>query len=136
MQGPVAAYDLNNCWRRSTKGRLNRGGDPFAVHPAVKQGIELSTVGMEQYFEFLKKNLSSFPTGGTELGEKFKEYTDKNLTSAQEFLKSLSGAKDFQDVVRIQTEFMNSQLSAFSEQARGFAEACTKLTTDVGGKRR
>ena len=91
---------------------------------------------MEQYFEFLKKNLSSFPTGGTELGEKFKEYTDKNLTSAQEFLKSLSGAKDFQDVVRIQTEFMNSQLNAFGEQAKGFAEAFTKPAVDAGGKRR
>jgi hypothetical protein len=30
-------------------------GDPFEVHPAVKQAIQQSTVGMEQYFEFLKK---------------------------------------------------------------------------------
>ena len=52
-------------------------GDPFEVHPAVKQAIEQSTVGMEQCFEFLKKNVASFPTGGTELGEKLKEYTDK-----------------------------------------------------------
>jgi hypothetical protein len=91
---------------------------------------------MEQYFEFLRKNLASFPTGGTELGEKLQEYTDKNITSVQEFLKSLSGAKDFQDVVRIQTEFMHSQLNAFGEQARGFAEAYTKPTTDAGDKRR
>ena len=70
-------------------------GDPFEVHPIVKQAIQQSTVGMEQYFEFLKKNLASFPTGGTELGEKLKQYTDRNLTSFQEFLKSLSGAKDF-----------------------------------------
>ena len=111
-------------------------GDPFEVHPAVKQAIQQSTVGMEQYFEFLKKNLASFPTGGTELGEKLKQYTDRNLTSFQEFLKSLSGAKDFQDVVRIQTEFMHLQLNAFSEQARSFAEAYTKSTTDAGEKRR
>ena len=111
-------------------------GDPFEVHPAVKQAIEQSTVGMEQYFEFLKQNVASFPTGGTELGEKLKEYTDKNITSVQKILKSLSGAKDFQDAVRIQTEFMHSQLNAFAEQAKGFAEACTKLTTDAGGKRR
>ena len=107
-------------------------GDPFEVHPIVKQAVQQSTVGMEQYFEFLKKNLASFPTGGTELGEKLKEYTDKNITSVQEFLKSLSGAKDFQDMVRIQTEFMYSQLNAFGEQAKGFAEAYTKPMTDAG----
>ena len=39
-------------------------GDPFEVHPAVKQAIEQSAAGMDQYFEFLKKNLASFPTGG------------------------------------------------------------------------
>lgn len=92
-------------------------GDPFDVHP------------------FLKKNLASLPTGGTELGEKLKEYTDKNITSAQEFLKSLSEAKDFQDVVRIHTEFMHSQMNAFGEQAKGFAEAYIKPATDAGGKR-
>ena len=69
-------------------------GDPFDVHP------------------FLRINFASLPTGGTELGEKLKEYTDKNITSAQEFLKSLSEAKDFQDVVRIHTEFMHSQMNA------------------------
>jgi len=31
---------------------------------------------------------------------------------------------------------MHSQLNAFAEQAKGFAKACTKLTTDAGGKRR
>jgi hypothetical protein len=34
--------------------------------------------------------------------------------------------------VRIQTEFMYSQLNAFGEQAKGFAEAYTKPMTDAG----
>jgi hypothetical protein len=114
---------------------MAKEGDPFDVHPAVKQAMEQSAVGMDQYFEFLKKNLASLPTGGTELGEKLKEYTDKNITSVQEFLKSLSEAKDFLDVVRIQTEFMHSQMNAFGEQAKGFAEAYIKPATDAGGKR-
>jgi len=136
MQGPVAAYDFRLAAVDQRKGdSMAEKGDPFEVHPVVKQAIEQSTVGLDQYFEFLKKNLASFPTGGTELGEKLKEYTDKNITSVQEFLKSLRGAKDFQDVVKIQTEFMHSQLNAFAEQAKGFAEAYTKATTDAGGKR-
>lgn len=61
---------------------------------------------VDQYFEFLKKNLASFPTGGTDFGETLKAYSQKNITSVRGFLKSLSEAKDFQDVVRIQTEFI------------------------------
>jgi len=40
---------------------------------------------MDRYFDFLKKNLASIPTGGTELGENFKDYTDNNITSMQDF---------------------------------------------------
>jgi hypothetical protein len=47
------------------------------------------------------------------------------IRSMQEFL-SLSGAIDFQDVVRLRIKFMHSQLNAFSEQAKGFAEAYAK----------
>ena len=47
-----------------------------------------------------QEEFASIPTGGPELGEKLNEYSDKNIASVQEFPKSLSGAKDFQDVVR------------------------------------
>ena len=30
-----------------------------------------------QYFDFLKRTLSSYPSGGTELGEKLKTYAKK-----------------------------------------------------------
>lgn len=114
---------------------MAKEGDPFEVNAATKQAIEQTYGAMDQYLEFLKKALASFPTGGADLGEKLKGYTERNITTVQGFLKSLSKAKDFQDVVGIQTEFMHSQLKAFGEQAKSLAEAFTKPTTDAGGKR-
>jgi hypothetical protein len=105
---------------------MTKGGDLFEVHPMVKQATEQAAGGSGQYFDFLRKTLVSFSSGGTDLREKLKGHTDQNISSMQEFLRSLSGAKDFQDVVRLQIEFMHSQLNAFSEQAKGFAEAYTK----------
>jgi hypothetical protein len=101
-------------------------GDPFEVHPTVKQAIEQAHGAMDQYFEFLRKNLTALPTGGTDFGEKLKAYTDKNIASVQQFLKHMTEAKDFQDVVRIQTEFMHSQLNALGQQAVEVAEAYLK----------
>jgi hypothetical protein len=49
----------------------------------------------------------------------------------QEFLKSIGEA----NVMRIKTD-MQSQLNAFGEQAKGFAQAYAKLASDTGEKRR
>jgi hypothetical protein len=80
----------------------------------------------DTYFDFLNKTISSFPSGGTEFGEKLKGFAEKNVAATHEFIKQLSHAKDFQDVLRIQTEFMQTQMRAFAEQATSLAEAFTK----------
>jgi hypothetical protein len=46
-------------------------------------------------------------------------------------VQKLSEAKNFQDVVQIQTEFMNMQLSSFNEQARSVGELYTKAAADA-----
>jgi hypothetical protein len=83
-------------------------------------------LGADTYFDFLNKTISSFPLGATEFGEKLKNFAEKNIAASHEFIKQLSHAKDFQDVLRIQTEFMQTQMQAFAEQATSLAEAFTK----------
>ncbi|MGB8619052.1 MAG: phasin family protein, partial [Pseudolabrys sp.] len=40
-------------------------------------------------------------------------------------------AKDFQDFWRIQTEFMQAQWKAFTEQTKELSEAATKSATNM-----
>jgi hypothetical protein len=49
-------------------------------------------------------------------------------------MRKLSQAKDFAEVARIQTDFMQSQFSAFGEQAKGLGEAYTKAAADAVNK--
>ena len=58
-----------------------------------------------------------------------KNYTEKNIAAAQEYLNKLSRAKNFQDVIRIQTEYMQMQFNAFSEQTKGLSDTFTKAAT-------
>ena len=74
---------------------------------------------MDYYFDHLKKTVASAPSGGTEFGEKVKACAEQNISATQEFVRELSYAKDIQDMLRIQMEFMRSQLEAFGEQAKG-----------------
>ena len=96
---------------------------------ALEQTMEHTRGVLGQYFNFLKQTLSSYPSGGSELGEELKSYAEKNIAAAQEYVNKLSRAQDLQDVVRIQTEFMQMQFNAFGEQTKSLGEAFTKAAT-------
>jgi len=93
---------------------------------AVEQTTEQALGAVDNYFSFLQKTISSYPSGGTGLGEKLKSYAEQNIVAARDYVHKLSQAKDFQDVVRIQTEFMQTQMNSFGEQAKSLGEAYTK----------
>jgi hypothetical protein len=84
---------------------------------------------MDYYFDHLKKTVASAPSGGSEFGEKVKVYAEKNIAATQEFVRELSYAKDIQDMLRIQMEFMRTQLEAFGEQANSLGEAYIKAAS-------
>jgi hypothetical protein len=99
------------------------------------QGDELSVIGKHAVthaysaMEHLKKTVASAPTGGTEFGEKVKACAEQNISATQEFVRDLSYAKDIQDMLRIQMEFMRLQLEAFGEQAKNLSEAYIKAAS-------
>ncbi len=65
------------------------------------------------------------------MGEIVKDSAQKNIAMARDYAHKLSQAKDFMEVVPIQTAFMQSQLAAFGEQIKKLGEAYTKLATDM-----
>ena len=96
-------------------------GDKFSA--IGKQTMARSYSAMDYYFDHLKKTIASAPSGGTEFGEKVKACAEQNISATQEFVRELSYAKDIQDMLRIQMEFMRSQMQAFGEQAKDLGEA-------------
>src|SRR5271165_3100147 len=88
------------------------------VERAVQQTMDHTRGVFDNYFSFVQKAFSSYPLGGTELTEKLKKNTERNIAAAQEFTHKLSQAKDLPDVIRIQTEFMRTQFEAFVDQTK------------------
>lgn len=101
---------------------LNTMAEPVKEH--ARQTVDT-------YFEFLKKTVSSFPSGGTDFGEKLKMYSEQNIAAIYQFMKQLSYAKDFQEMLRIQTEFMQTLMSSSEEQTKILAETYTKAASNV-----
>ena len=93
---------------------------------AVEQNMEKARGAMDDYFGFLQTTW-----GSTDLIEKMRTYTEKNISASTEYLHKLSQAKNFPELFQIQTEFMQKQMNRFAAQARSLGETYNKASTDT-----
>ena len=68
-------------------------------------------------------------TDATDLKRKIKDYLEKNIAAANEFIRKLSEAKDSQCFWRIQIDFMQTQWKMLSEQMKDPSEIATSSVT-------
>ena len=61
-------------------------------------------------------------TDATDQKRKIKDYLEKNIAAANEFIRKLSEAKDSQCFWRIQIDFMQTQWKMLSEQMKDLSE--------------
>jgi len=97
----------------------------------AEQAMEQARRAADTYCDFVKQAIAATPSGGNEFAERIKGYAEKNITMTQEYLRQLSQARTFQDMVRIQADFMQSLMKAFGEQSLGEAY---KAAADMGKK--
>jgi hypothetical protein len=105
--------------------------NPFPLSEMMTQSFEQTRKAMESYLDFVQKNVKAAPWLDTDLTKKMKSFTEQNIATASEFAQKASNATDFQDFWRIQTEFMQTQWKAFTEQTKELTESATKSATNV-----
>ena len=96
------------------------------VKQAIEQTVRQAQGAMDNYFNVLQQTMSATPWGKTDFGEKLKSFTEQNIATAHHHVQKLSQAGTFQDIIKIQTEYMQTQLSLFADQAKQLGEAYMK----------
>jgi hypothetical protein len=86
---------------------------------------------MENYFGWLQRTMSTFPWSNTNLNRILLSNATQNMTATFAFVQKLSKAKNFEEVVKIQTEFMEAQINSFNEQSKVLSETYTKAAEDA-----
>jgi hypothetical protein len=81
---------------------------------------------IDVYFGLLLQTTASMPSGGTDLGEKLKASAEKSIIDTHQFLTEVSQAKDFGELMSLQSEFMQAQIKEFSKHLQVFGEAYAK----------
>jgi hypothetical protein len=106
---------------------LNKDKNPAQDMSAMmSQGVEQARGAMEQYLKFFQNGMSASPWASTELNKKMTDYVRQNVDTAFEFAQKLTQAKNLQDLVRIQTEYFQMQLSSLTDQAKDLGDTATK----------
>jgi hypothetical protein len=95
------------------------------------QFTERTKHAMETYVSWLQNAMSASPWSNIDLNTKLLNYATENVTAAVELVQKFSQAKNLEDVMKIQTEFVSKQLDSLNEQTKTIVEICTRAAQDT-----
>jgi len=101
------------------------------VRSVMTKNIEQAHGVIANYFQLVEKSISASPLGATDQTKTFRNYVERSVAASFGLSDKLLRAKDFQDVLRIQTEFFQTQLKALTEQSKDLCGTATKAASDV-----
>jgi phasin len=70
--------------------------------------------------------------GASDIAWKSMAYAEKNMVATFDFAQKLMRAKDPSEVMRLQSEFVASQMQVVSTQAQELGQSAAKLVVDSG----
>jgi hypothetical protein len=92
--------------------------NPFeALQALMLENLEKVQGATQSYIDMVEKAMQGLPGANQERIADFKTYLERQVAANRDFLEKLLRAKDFQEALRIQVEYFQSQLKAVAEDA-------------------
>ena len=99
-----------------------------AVRAMMLENLEKVHSATQSYMDTVEKTMRGFPGANDEQIATFKAYIERKVAANRDFVEKLLRAKDFQEAVRIQIEYLQSQLKAAAEDA---SQIGTKIASSL-----
>jgi hypothetical protein len=97
----------------------------------MTKNLEHAHEAIANYFRLVEKSISASPLGAADQTKTFRNYVERSVAASFGLSDQLLRAKDFPDVVRIQTEFFQTQLKTLAEKSKDLHETTTEAASDV-----
>ena len=116
--------------------------DRFEIPPDMRVFAEKSVEQAKQAFDgfvtaasravsALEGQTETARLGAKDVAEKAMTFAQKNVAGSFEFMQKLVQAKDFQEVLRLQADYVKTQMQVLAEQAKELGESTTKAAKDA-----
>ena len=120
-----------------TKGITRSFEIPKEMRAVAEQSVEQAKLAFKNYLQAAQEFVSPLDqwvkasqVGAQDLCNKAMNFAQCNVLSAFEFAQKVVQAKDIQELIQTQTEFVQSQMQVLSEQVKDLGEAATKAAMD------
>ena len=115
----------------------------FEVPAEMRNMAEQSVVQARQAFdgfmsaaqkalERVEEQTTAAQAGAKGAGEKAMSFAEKNISMSFDYAQRLVRARDVEEMMRIQTEFVKSQMEALSSQAKELGQTASTGRTGEG----
>jgi hypothetical protein len=95
--------------------------NPFeAIQALMFENLERVQGATQSYIDMMEKAMQGLPGANQDRIATFKSYLERQVAANRDFVERLLRAKDFQEAIRIQVEYLQSQLKAVAEDASKF----------------
>ena len=103
---------------------------PTDMRRMTEQSLEQVRSAINSYIQLCRRAAPGDVMRGSELSDKILEYAERNVATAFEFAQRLVQVRDVQNLTKLQTDFIQVQMQAMTEQARDLSETATKAVMD------
>ena len=108
-------------------------GVPSDMRALAEQSVEQAKGAFNTFISAAHEAVSQFEgqakaaqAGARDVSEKAMSYAEQNVAAAFEFAQKIVRANNVQDLVQLQTEFVQAQMKALSEQAKDLGQTAAK----------
>jgi phasin len=102
----------------------------------AKQAVDGFMSAAHRAFDDLEGHAETARKGAKGVTAMAMAFAEQNIANSFEFAQQLLRAKDLQDVLKLQADYVKRQMQAFNEQARELGESATKAAKDTATPKR
>ena len=115
--------------RRSRKNTSKKGSLlTNSLRDANERAVEQAENAFGELLDAANNSLPSIPHPAMELSKLALAFTEQNIKAAFDHNKKAARANDFNDAMKLQTEFVIDQFASFGEQVRAIGEVFLAAT--------
>jgi phasin len=114
---------------------------PFEVSADMRklaeQSVEQARQAFDRFISAAHEAVSDFEgraqaarSGALDVGGRAMSFAERNMAASFDFAQKLVRAKDVEEVIRLQTEYVKAQVQTLNEQTRELAEVASKVAKD------
>jgi len=110
---------------------------PAQMRQFAEQSVEQAKKAVDGFMTAAQKAAATMEThtataqaGAKDMGTKAMAFAEQNIANSFDFAQKLVRAKDIQEVMALQTEFVKAQMQAMTEQAKELGTTATKAAMD------